>query len=177
MDQTQNISAKNLADLIRGNTKDDVVDVVQLAKSLGLEVYPEELADKESGYLKFDSSDNGCYIVVNKSHPTTRQRFTIAHEVGHYLKHRDELVKCGQLDRKKGGDTKLEDQADELAAEILMPEDLVRKYVDEYVPEDDGKTFTANVIMDIANHYRVSAPMAITRLRALNYRIPYVSFA
>src|SRR5664279_4874472 len=91
-----------LPDLVEAHMKDGVVDVVSLANALGLEVYPVELPDAESGYIEHLTNTDDSYIVVNKNHPSTRQRFTVAHEIGHFFEHKTELLENGRLDRKNG---------------------------------------------------------------------------
>ncbi len=167
-----------LDDLVRQHANDGVVDVIKLAKTLGLDVFPEDLADANSGYLK--ATDDGAFIVVNKNHPSTRQRFTVAHEISHFVEHRDALRSHGQLDRNiaKDSDQKIETQADKMAAEILMPASSVTDYIGSL--KGDMKLpsiFSTDAIVDIAGHYKVSPAMAVTRLRELGYAVPYVSFA
>jgi Zn-dependent peptidase ImmA (M78 family) len=66
------------------------VKVGSLAEELGISVIATtELAENISGSF---SKENGGYIIyVNASHPRSRQRFTIAHELGHFYKHRSSL--------------------------------------------------------------------------------------
>lgn len=68
-------------------------------------------------------------ILVNANEPDTRQRFTIAHELGHWicqcLEGTTEPVYCRaeQVDESAKA---LEREANVFAAELLMPEDAVR---------------------------------------------------
>ena len=64
-------------------------------------------------------------IVVRGASNARRRRFTIAHEIGHFVLH------PGRLAPERGGAVNeawqlQEREADQFAAEILMPEDLVR---------------------------------------------------
>lgn len=47
----------------------------------------EELASDISGKLKME--DGVWVMTVNSQHPVVRQRYTLGHELGHYLNHRD----------------------------------------------------------------------------------------
>jgi hypothetical protein len=63
--------------------------------------------------------------------PIRRFRFTIAHEVGHWVCHvvgaeRVEPVFCREKDISEGADRDLEREANVFAAELLMPEPAVR---------------------------------------------------
>ena len=108
------------------------VPVVTIAKALGLGVYrargwPDEL----SGMIK--RTDNGTYnIYVNASHAKTRRRFTVAHEVAHYVLHRDSIGDGITDDAlyRSGLSNRQEAQANRLAADILMPWKLLDPLLD-----------------------------------------------
>ena len=66
------------------------VNVVRLAKDLGLRVFVEALPQKISGKLYPDKESPASWsISVNRGDIPQRQRFTVAHEIGHYLLHLD----------------------------------------------------------------------------------------
>jgi Zn-dependent peptidase ImmA (M78 family) len=73
-------------------------------------------------------SPAGYTIHVNADDNPARQRFTIAHEIAHYVLHRD-LIGDGITDdplyRSSLGEW-YERQANKMAADILMPPKLVR---------------------------------------------------
>jgi len=72
--------------------KDQVpVPIIKIATDeLGLKVYGvNNLSDEQSGVIK---KEKGNFVIyVNDSHSPERKRFTIAHEVAHFLKHKDEI--------------------------------------------------------------------------------------
>lgn len=74
------------------------------------------------------ASSAGYTIHVNIEDSPPRQRFTIAHEIAHYILHRD-LIGDGITDdplyRSSLGQW-YERQANKMAADILMPHQLVR---------------------------------------------------
>ena len=93
---------------------------------LGLAVVEEEL-DGASGYL-FPAERR---IVLNASEPETRRRFTLAHELGHWvcqcLEGTTRPVYCRADDVGVEGDARLlEREANIFAANLVMPEDAVR---------------------------------------------------
>jgi Zn-dependent peptidase ImmA (M78 family) len=102
------------------------VDVNGLARALNLEVQHKILPDNVSG--KIECEINGpCKITVNSFHSRTRQRFTIAHEIAHFILHRD-LIGDGITDNgmyRSGKSADIERQANRYAADILMPWALV----------------------------------------------------
>jgi len=69
-------------------------------------------------------------LVVNAGEPRARRRFTIAHELGHWvcqvMAGRSAPVFCRPLDLSQAADRALEREANVFAAELLMPEPLVR---------------------------------------------------
>jgi len=107
-------------------TRSAPVDVYGLARALGLEIKDVELGEDISGKNE-KSWRSGYLISVNARHPLTRRRFTAAHEIAHFVLHRD-LIGDGIVDdamyRSKKGD-EIEGQANAYAATILMPAPLV----------------------------------------------------
>lgn len=74
---------------------------------------------------------SGFAIYVNAKHSEVRRRFTIAHEIAHFVLHRD-LISDGITEDalyRSGLSDAVEREANGLAAEILMPRHLVRSYV------------------------------------------------
>src|SRR5690242_10409831 len=65
------------------------VGVDRVARRLGLEVELATLGDDISGVLVVQ--DGRGVIGVSENQAPTRQRFTIAHEIGHYVLHRDKM--------------------------------------------------------------------------------------
>jgi IrrE N-terminal-like domain len=73
-------------------------------------------------------------VCLNASEPRERQRFTLAHELGHwicqYLEGKTAPVYCRAADvhsEPTAADRALEREANVFAAELLMPEDAVRR--------------------------------------------------
>ena len=173
-------SQVNLTQLIRASQTDHRIDVVGLAKKLDLSVYSLDMPDNESGSIKKNQATGDFFIQVNRNHPITRQRFTIAHEIAHFVKHSQALIEKGQLDRnntfKDAAEILREDEADEEAAAILMPEYLVDDFFSTKSWSKKTKVDT-EMLNEVADSFRVSRTMAITRLRSLGFPIPYISFA
>ena len=107
------------------------IDVELLATDLGLKVYHADLGDDIYGKLTRDASKGGWSkyaVFVNKTNHPNRQRFTLAHEIAHFVLHRD-LIEDGIIDDTQYRSTLSSDhetQANKLAADILMPRALVR---------------------------------------------------
>lgn len=100
-----------------------------LAGEFGLTVNASTLPAGISGQISPLAAGDGRFLIrVNRHEPKVRQRFTVAHEIGHYLLHR-ELIKDGLMDdvlyRSLTLSNEQEAQANRLAADILMPPKLV----------------------------------------------------
>lgn len=92
-----------------------------IAQDLGLIVKSATLDAGISGEIKF--ADSHYMIRVNRHDAKERQRFTVAHEISHYLLHRDKIgdgIVDDILYRSTLSDS-LEAEANRLAADILMP--------------------------------------------------------
>lgn len=87
-----------------------------------------------------------------------RKRFAIAHELGHFELHSaSQLVFCTEQDMLFWNESKVEElQANEFAAEILMPEEIFKKYLKPGPPNID-------TIKEIAKEFRTT--LTATALR------------
>lgn len=107
------------------------VDLIGMAKDLGLSVnMKSRLGPNISGKITKKNGENGdsFLIEVNEAHSENRRRFTLAHEISHYLLHRH-LMGNGLVDNqmyRSGLSDRVESEANRLAAELLMPASLVR---------------------------------------------------
>lgn len=124
---TVNIYSKNtiekIAELIlkQFDIDPENIEVTEIARKFGLNVYSADLGDSLSGFIKKVNGVNN--IFVNNNHAGTRQRFTIAHEIGHFVLH-NELINTNNgtvLFRGLGDNWEIENQADYFAAALLMP--------------------------------------------------------
>jgi Zn-dependent peptidase ImmA (M78 family) len=106
------------------------VPVEELALALDAEIAYEPYDGDVSGMLY--RSDDHTLIGVNTRHAQTRQRFTIAHEIGHLVMHKgtpmfiDRFVRVNWRD---GASNQQEAEANSFAAELLMPRRLVEREV------------------------------------------------
>lgn len=105
------------------------IKIGTIAKELGLTVKSSTLQAGISGEIRYIS---GKYIIrVNRHDPKVRQRFTVAHEVAHFLIHRDRIgdgIVDDILYRSSLSDT-LEAQANRVAADLLMPWDMIQEFL------------------------------------------------
>ena len=109
------------------------VDVDAIARELGIKVYKEDLGSEIFGKLIKDRSRggwSGYAIYLNRNnHPNIGSGSRSAHELAHFVLHRD-LAEAGIIDDTHYRSTLSnmhETQANQLAADILMPRALVAK--------------------------------------------------
>lgn len=140
------------------------VDVTALATALGLVVYESyDLPSGISGMIcreQDGEAASGYAITVNAAEPYKRRRFTIAHECAHFLLHRDKIgegLKDDAMYRSDNVTSQEEYQANNLAAELLMPRTLMSSAIRSGF----------NGVADLAGRFDVSEPAMKVRLRYL----------
>lgn len=158
----QTIGAKTPAEL-RSIAKDrgiptDPLDVEKLADSLGIRVRRITLSSEFSGYLK--KVGPVWEIGVNIFHHPRRQKFTIAHELAHFIMHaRDQVEFEDRALFKRQDSNPMEWEANRFAGELLMPESEFRKFAKSQ----------SNKVEDIALHFGVSALAVRVRAKELKF--------
>lgn len=107
------------------------IDVVSIAEGHNIEVRLEELEDAVSAMLVVRGDRS--IIAVNARHHPHRRRFSVAHELGHYLLHREQdrvFIDAAVFFRRDGATAATwaqEKEANTFAAELLLPEHLIRE--------------------------------------------------
>jgi hypothetical protein len=139
------------------------VDPFVIATDLGIKTRVSGLPEGVSGIFRIKPGLDP-EIYVNAADSSNRQRFTCAHEIGHYsrwqalgepvdrevVEHRDLLSSAGAIPN--------EVYANQFAAELLMPKDLV---------VDMSKSFS---LVPLAYEFGVSADAMDFRLRNLGLK-------
>jgi hypothetical protein len=118
--------------IIRKHQAQAPVNVVGIAIDLGINVWHDTLPDGISGKLLRDTENGGSSgysIVFNSSEPSTRRRFTIAHEIAHFLLHRGQIGEGVEDDvfYRSRLSNATEAEANRFAADILMPLELLHE--------------------------------------------------
>jgi Zn-dependent peptidase ImmA (M78 family) len=147
------------SDWIRAYQLRPPVDVKEMAKDLGVNIY--ELANMPSGasgkLFPDRRSPAGFSIGVNANDSYTRKRFTIAHELAHFLLHRNDIhdgVLDDTLYRSEHLSGAQETEANKFAADILMPYDLLQSMAQRGITK----------VEDLAHKFGVSAQAMSIRL-------------
>jgi Zn-dependent peptidase ImmA (M78 family)/transcriptional regulator with XRE-family HTH domain len=134
----------------------------KVLESVGVHVFLDALSSKLAGLYVFVPNFGYC-ILVNKSHPKERRRWTTAHEYGHFLFDRD---KPG-VDYLRPFQRKPENEkfADAFAAAFLMPEAGVqRRFYEEMERKSD---FNVGDLCRMSSFYAVSLMAMTLRLQSL----------
>jgi Zn-dependent peptidase ImmA (M78 family) len=153
-----------------GQQDDFRIDVELIASHLGAEVVLDRLDREVSGLLYRDGEH--IVIGVNASHVDRRQRFTVAHEIGHLALHPGrplfmDHVRVNYRDAVSSTATDLEEiQANRFAAEILMP----REKVVAEVRRLTASSTAASVVEALADTFDVSEQAMEFRLMNLGLR-------
>jgi hypothetical protein len=151
------------AEIVRQFVQTQPVKVGALATALGLKVVKSpSLKPTISGLIRPSAeSDAGFEILVNKFEPPERQRFTVAHEIAHYLLHRKEIG-AGVIDSimyRSSLSSRKEVEANRLAASIVMPVEAVSDELRRLGGADEP-----GVVEELAEQFRVSIPAMRIRL-------------
>lgn len=106
------------------------VDVVAVAREFGLSVWEAPLEKGISGKLFRDPTRGGLSgysIVANVGEALRRKRFTVAHEVAHFILHRNQIGDSLADDTfyRSGLSSTQEAEANRMAADIIMPYPLI----------------------------------------------------
>lgn len=142
------------------------IQVETIACEHGISVKHLPLDDELSG-MSF-VKDGTSIIVVNSSHHSNRQRFTIAHELGHHILHRSYLVDNVHVDKviyrnhKSSDGVHLKEiEANAFAAELLMPAAKVKPYIGTDI-NDEAR------VAAVAKIFKVSTAAMTIRLNNLS---------
>lgn len=149
------------------------VNVEKIAKTLGAKIRYSPLDNELSGMIFI--KDGTPIIGVNSLHHPNRQRFTIAHEVGHLVLHRDMITAEVHVDKDFSigfpmlqrdnqsalGTENVEIEANQFAAELLMPTLILKNLLqDKRFDIDDDRP-----LEQIARKLKVSKQALEFRIR------------
>lgn len=152
------------------------IDVEKIAEDLKIELQKADLGDISGLVFR---EGNKVIIGVNESHPSTRQRFTIAHELGHFFLHSqnplfvDKVFAVKLRDHVSSEAVSLEEvEANAFAAELLMPTNMIFNDIKQIsglfdFDTDNIDNETGNLdklINELSDRYKVSKQAMTFRL-------------
>ena len=150
------------------------IPIEKIAKKIGLNIVTFKFEDDIAGALIIEK-ETGT-IGINPTNTIERRRFTIAHELGHYLMHKigneffvdkDFLVKWRNASTSKYNDIEKtqEIEANAFAAAILMPKNLIIAEIEKSTMKNLGE---GELITELANRFKVSTIAMSYRLTNIN---------
>ena len=157
----RSLIVRQVRELLREAPRKQAVDVDEIARNLGTDVRRRPLDTGLSGLMH----RRGQHVVIgiNEGHSSTRQRFTVAHELGHWLlNHGDTVVDTVERrdELSAQGTNVNEMEANAFAAELLMPGDWLR----EEGPPRMLSPLDEDFIQRLATKYQVSREAMTFRL-------------
>lgn len=148
------------------------IAIKTLIKSLGIKLTPYDLGEDVSGVLVIDNEN--CKIGYNSTESHVRQRFTLAHELGHFILHKskqqevfvDNVTYMFRKNNSRTKDYKIEMEANQFAAALLMPKKLIER---EIKALDDIIISDHDLILELSKKFKVSQIAMTYRLNNLGY--------
>lgn len=152
---------------------DNFLSLQQLTSDLNIRIINAKFRDDNiSGGLKKEGENFTIY--VNQSDSNNRRRFTVAHEIGHYISYLADSLSKQVIDEqselldyaiiKRDGKMQSQDvekEANEIAGRILMPKTEIEYLINH-------KNFN---IDELADYFYVSTAAVLVRLRNLGYNV------
>lgn len=166
MDDSRRIYISQLAETIRESMKlNSPVNLEVLVSNLGGKLlFENEVKDNMEALIQ---KKNGSFeIIIDRDKPFARQRFSIAHEIGHLFLHMGYLINPDKWNQTNDyvdsvyyrfGYSAEENEANEFAAALLMPSEEFKRVANQSL--SDGIFF----IEPIAKHFDVSREAIINR--------------
>ena len=156
-------SLDHILNLINENNLDaEQVNLEGVAKLLNIQIKKDSTLEVHvSGYIKKEGEQ--WIIGVNSCHHINRQRFTVAHELGHFVLHSSLIEKNGPMKDtilfRHNEQNPIEASANDFASQLLMPKEKFESAI-----KDGKKTIDA-----LAKHFMVSSLAVRYRARKLGY--------
>ncbi len=145
------------------------IDLEEIASCKNISIHYHPFSNDISGV--FYKKGEKLFLGVNEKHTEQRQRFTIAHEIGHHILHTDDILhydiqRCDTVDgidpvyfRADKIQSSQETEANFFAAELLMPAELIERCVEAGI----------EYVSDLAEYFKVSEEAMRYRLINLGY--------
>lgn len=139
-----------------GTTEPDEIDLEAIAQFAGALVVRERLMGAEARLV---GTDDKAIITVNDDAGLPRQRFSIGHELGHWMYHRDKVnFQCNSADQNGSFyGTDRESTANDYAKELLLPTSMFKPRLAKRPP-------TLDTVKDLAGVFRTSLTATATRV-------------
>lgn len=170
MNKTRQITIEKIAENVRkeSNIVDyGFKDIFEASEKLGFRTirYPIG-AETFLGFAMIKDSEK--IIFSNSSEILSREIFTVAHEIGHHKLHLSEQGRTLIKDYDFNDRNELEVEANYFAACLLMPKEMVDKFIRLELKDKDIASWNGLDIARIQTAFNVSYDMTLIRLKTLN---------
>ena len=136
----------------------DMFGLIGIIPDIKIEYIP--LGSSISGSLS--RKGNNWIIMVNSLHHPNRQKFTLAHELAHYVLHKNESDIFTDTVFFRGGiNNSIEKTANQFASELLMPQ----KRVNDLIVNENIRS-----VSELAARFGVSSSAMLYRVKDLGYK-------
>ena len=146
------------------------IPIIKICTNMGFKIYTQELPSNIGGYIVIDGElkerfQSDRIISVNCEESSMRRRFTVAHELGHFLFDFDPnesilFYNAFEQDHAEGENRDEELRANRFAAELLMPEaEFVKKFQEYKVAYRDQ---LYDIVQALSDYFLVP-PKAVKR--------------
>lgn len=133
------------------------VDPVKIAKTYDILVYEGNLNNKIAGAIRYYKDEDKFEILVNKNDPKTKQRFTIAEELGYYILHekklKDDEIHINLIDKQIDEEEK---EVEYFAGALLINKTLLENVYN-----------SSSTILELSELFKVSVSSMTVRLDIL----------
>lgn len=149
------------------------IDVAALAVAEGLELRAISDGNIPDAVIEYNEVEDKYVIKANINQPSKRMRFSIAHELAHFILHRS-LIQTQKIVTRSITNhinPKEEREANILASNILMPDELVHGFCEQY-GITPGDAIPPEVINKLAGLFEVSKQAMAIRIEQLGYVMP-----
>lgn len=157
--------------LKKSGIQESPVDVEKITKLLNIELRkrPHDSNTGISGILIRDG--NKVILGVNSKHHEHRQRFSIAHEIGHFLLHEgnevfiDREYKVNFRDNNSSLGTNIQEiEANAFAGLLLIPDEFLQKDLEKYEIDIQDSKEIEKLAKTLSKKYNVSPVSMMLRL-------------
>ena len=152
-------AAKEIRKIYNIREEEPIYDILSLVEDAGIKLYLHDFNFQKTFGLSVNKEDGGPAIIVNNNESISVERkiFTIAHELGHLILHRN------SFDGEVSEENEIEEkQANDFAAELLMPEKAFEKQWELH----SGISWV-EAVLQIKQYFRVSYKTVLSRLNSL----------
>lgn len=143
------------------------IPIIEIMKDMGFNIYKHELENNLSGYIAINDElksviGTSKIVCVNEQDNVGHQRFTVAHELAHYLfDYKENEPYFNTYKTTENSTNKSEIRANKFAANLLMPKNL---FIDEY---NNIKNRDINMLAYLADRFKVSSKAIEKRMEEL----------